>query len=176
MTVADDKSTDESCPAVSTVGDGDNYLDPGESITCTATYTVTSEDVTSGSVTNTASATAGGVTSNTDSKTVTTPRADLSITKSSTPNPYVPGAGFTYTITVTNSGLSDVVNARVQDALPAAISGFGWTCTPNGAGASCGTDKRYGQHRRVGNPACGHATTPFSPLPEPCLPKLRALS
>ncbi|MBI3537647.1 MAG: DUF11 domain-containing protein, partial [Chloroflexi bacterium] len=38
VTVADDKSTNESCPAVSTVGDGDNYLDPGESIVCTATY------------------------------------------------------------------------------------------------------------------------------------------
>ena len=72
------------------------------------------------------------------------PEADLLITKSSTPNPYVPGAGFTYTITVTNSGLSDVVNARVQDALPAAISGFGWTCTPNGAGASCGTTNGTG--------------------------------
>jgi uncharacterized repeat protein (TIGR01451 family) len=70
VTVADNKSTDETCPAVSTVGDGSNYLDPGESITCTATYTTTAGDVTTGSVTNTASATADGVTSNTANKTV----------------------------------------------------------------------------------------------------------
>jgi hypothetical protein len=30
-------------------------------------------------------------------------------------------------------------NARVQDALPAALAGFGWTCTASGAGASCAT-------------------------------------
>jgi hypothetical protein len=70
VNVYDDKSTNETCPALSTVGDGDNYLDVGESITCTATYNTTSPDVTAGSVTNSAYATAGGVTSNTDTKTV----------------------------------------------------------------------------------------------------------
>ncbi len=70
VTVADDKSTGETCPAVSTVGDFDNYLDPGESITCTATYTVTAGDVIAGFVTNTASATVDGVTSNTDTITI----------------------------------------------------------------------------------------------------------
>ena len=29
----------------------------------------------------------------------------------------------------------DVSNARVQDALPAPLAGFGWTCTASGAGA-----------------------------------------
>ncbi len=36
------------CPAVSTVGDLDDYLDPGESLACGATYTVQAGDVGSG--------------------------------------------------------------------------------------------------------------------------------
>ncbi len=70
VTIDDDKATDESCPAVNTVGDLDNFLDPKEEITCTATYTVTEFDVLAGFVTNNASATADGVTSNTDTETV----------------------------------------------------------------------------------------------------------
>jgi uncharacterized repeat protein (TIGR01451 family) len=42
----------------------------------------------------------------------------------------VPGAPLTYTVTVSNQGPSDVSNARVQDALPPPLAGFGWTCTP----------------------------------------------
>jgi len=67
------------------------------------------------------------------------PQADLTITKVSSPNPYVPGSLLTYTVVVTNTGPSNVTNARVQDALPAALAGFGWTCAASGAGASCGS-------------------------------------
>jgi hypothetical protein len=70
VTVADDKSTNETCSAVSTAGNHDNYLDPGESVTCAATYTVTTGDVTAGFVANKASATVEGVTSNEDTKTI----------------------------------------------------------------------------------------------------------
>src|SRR4051794_24176174 len=69
VTVADDRASDESCPALGTVGNGDGFLDPGESVTCTATYTVTQADLDAGSVTNIASATADGTTSNTDTAT-----------------------------------------------------------------------------------------------------------
>ena len=67
------------------------------------------------------------------------PQADLTISKASTPNPYVPGSLLTYTVVVTNIGPSNVTDARVQDALPATLAGFGWTCTASGAGALCTT-------------------------------------
>lgn len=72
ITVADNKTT-VTCPAISTVGNLDNYLNPGEALTCTATYTVQAADVTATFVTNTASATAVGsnVSSAAVSKTIT---------------------------------------------------------------------------------------------------------
>ena len=70
VTVADDKAT-VTCPALSTVGNGDGFLDPAEAITCTATYSITQADLNAGSVTNVAKASAGGVDSNQDTETVT---------------------------------------------------------------------------------------------------------
>ena len=73
VTVADDKAT-VSCPAVSTVGNHDSFLDPGEAVTCTASYTITQADLNSGSVTNVAKASAAGTDSNEDTETVTAVR------------------------------------------------------------------------------------------------------
>src|SRR5262249_6389360 len=115
----------------------------------TATFTVsgTVPANTTGQLTNTATVTPPtGVTDPTpgnNSATDTNPtggaQADLSLTNASTPNPYVPGAPLTYTLVVSNAGPSTVTGARVQDALLAPLAGFSWTCTPSGAGASCGT-------------------------------------
>ncbi len=64
VSISDNKLLiDASCPAMSSVGDLDNYLDPGEQVTCTGSYTITAQDMVNGSVTNTAWATIGGVTS-----------------------------------------------------------------------------------------------------------------
>src|SRR5262249_48726080 len=71
------------------------------------------------------------------------PQADLTISKAGSPNPYVPGAALTYTIVVTNAGPSNVTGARVQDALPAPLASFTWTCTPT-TGAACGTPSGTG--------------------------------
>jgi hypothetical protein len=104
--VTDDKSTDESCPAVSTVGNNDGNLDPGESITCTASYTVTQADVNAGSVTNTAFATAGGTQSNNDDETLNAEQLSaLSLVKTADPITYdEEGDVIAYSYLVTNTG------------------------------------------------------------------------
>ena len=67
----------------------DGFLDPGEAITCTATYTITQADLNSGSVTNVATAHAGGIDSNQDTETVTAVQTKtLSLVKSATPSTY----------------------------------------------------------------------------------------
>ncbi len=57
-------------------------------------------------------------------------QADLSVTKSSVPDPFVPGSPLAYTAVVTNNGPADVVGASVTDTLPAPLAGFAWTCSP----------------------------------------------
>jgi large repetitive protein len=123
VTVIDDKAS-VTCPVVDTVGDNDNYLDPGESITCTTSYSVQAADMASGSVTNTASATVEGVDSEEDTVTVARQYPDLTISKANdTSNNGTIGVPFTWTIAVSNSGLVDVTFADGQtllsDPLPA---------------------------------------------------------
>jgi hypothetical protein len=65
VTVADDLTT-VTCLPVSDVGNLDDSLNPGEEITCTSTYTVIEADVSAGIVTNTATASADGTTSDED--------------------------------------------------------------------------------------------------------------
>ena len=99
FTVSDDKATDESCPATAS-------LAPGASITCTATYTIGQADLDAGSVTNTASATNGTVTSNQDSETVyATQNLTLLLAKTATPGTYDSvGDVISYSYLVTNVG------------------------------------------------------------------------
>jgi len=133
LTIADNKAT-VTCPAVSTatltaslpaivLGDGDNWFDPGEQITCTASYTVLAADVTAKLVTNTASATIGGFNSTT--KSVTIPLApDLSVNKTNDAGASVPvGNSFNWTIIASNSvaaGTATFANAAklLTDELP----------------------------------------------------------
>jgi hypothetical protein len=146
VTVDNDRTSNESCPAVSTVGDLDDYLDPGESLTCTATYTVTAGDVTAGAVTNTASATAGGVTSNTARRTVNRLIADLTVQKNNDVSGSVEHGGtFHWTIAVANNGARTASFADTQvilrDNLPGADGDYsqGPVTVINGSTAPGGT-------------------------------------
>ena len=116
VSVTDDK-TAVTCPAVSTVGDLDDFLDPGESITCTATYVITAGDVANSSVTNTASASVDGATSPTDSVTVfLATSADVSVVKTlTTVGPYSVGQSLTYTLLIANAGPATATAIQVTD-------------------------------------------------------------
>jgi len=73
-------------------------------------------------ITNTATATADGGISVSD--TATTPLdliADLSITKSDSPDPVIAGNILTYTITVSNGGPNGALNVVVSDSLPSQV-------------------------------------------------------
>ncbi|MFD7450632.1 hypothetical protein [Kitasatospora sp. NPDC059827] len=62
----------------------------------------------------------------------------LSIRKTAAPTAYVPGQSLTYTVVVSNAGPAPAVGAAVRDALPAALSGFTWTCSAGSASSGCG--------------------------------------
>jgi uncharacterized repeat protein (TIGR01451 family) len=112
--VIDDKITvnPDDCPAFNTTGNRDNYLDFGETITCTAPYSITQDDMDHGSVTNTATARVGDVISNPDTATITgVPKILLRKTADRTTNEASYGATYdevnqkiTYTYEITNTG------------------------------------------------------------------------
>ena len=91
---------------MTSVGDGDAYLDPGEELVCSASHTVRQADLNRGSITNTATATADGTTSDRDTVTVDAVQApDLRLRKSATPGTYAAvGDVIDYALRVSNNG------------------------------------------------------------------------
>ncbi|KAB8141593.1 DUF11 domain-containing protein [Chloroflexia bacterium SDU3-3] len=63
--------------------------------------------------------------------------SDLQITKTHSPATVVPGQQMQYTVTVHNAGPSDVTGARVQDTVPAALSGVTWSCAVTTGTGAC---------------------------------------
>ena len=61
--------------------------------------------------------------------------ADLSLTKTHTPEPVVPGSPVTYTVTVSNAGPAAVFGASFVDNLPPELLVPTWTCSVAGTGA-----------------------------------------
>ncbi|MEO8261505.1 MAG: CARDB domain-containing protein [Pseudolysinimonas sp.] len=121
LSVSDDKIAAVTCAATTLPP----APDPAASTVCRGTYTVTPADVTSGSVTNVAQATAvdpGNATVTSNQDTATVPLVSrLTLTKSAvTAAPYAVGQQVTYNYTVTNSGGSTVSNIAVKDSRTAA--------------------------------------------------------
>ncbi len=123
--VSDDKAT-VTCPPTPT------SLGTGQTITCTASYSITQTDLDAGAVTNLATATAKDisnqtVTSNQDSKTVTAaqnPR--LALTKTADPTSYDHvGQVISYTLVATNDGNVTLNGVSITDPALGALS-----CTP----------------------------------------------
>ena len=87
-----------------------------------------------------------------------TARADLTITKTDSPDPVIAGTNVVYTIKVTNNGPSNVANAVVTDTLPTAATVFvsavpsSGTCTQAAGIGTCNlgpmTAGQYRDHRR----------------------------
>ena len=70
------------------------------------------------------------------------PQADLSITKTDSPDPVVVLQPLTYTLAVSNAGPQSASSVSVSDTLPAAVvfqtaSGTGWICTEGGGLVTC---------------------------------------
>ncbi|MFN7832931.1 MAG: Ig-like domain-containing protein, partial [Bacteroidota bacterium] len=110
----------------------------GNSVVFTVTATVPSSFT--GNLVNTATVappsgtTDPDLTNNSDPETDTpAPVADLAIVKTSTASTYTPGGTVTWTITVTNAGPSDAVNAMVNDNLNDLLTGVTWTAAANGS-------------------------------------------
>jgi uncharacterized repeat protein (TIGR01451 family) len=112
--------------------------------TAVFTIVVNVNDNTPNNATITNSATAASTTTDPDNgnntATATTTvinQADLSVTKSDSPDPVVAGQNITYTINFTNSGPGGANNVTVTDAVPAnttfvsasVTTGTGWTVT-----------------------------------------------
>ncbi|MDK2979839.1 MAG: hypothetical protein PWQ55_186 [Chloroflexota bacterium] len=139
VSVSDTRAT-VTCPDLTTIGNGDGFLDQNESITCSAAYTVTAADVTAGFVTNAATALVDGTRSNTDRLTIASNQPDLVISKKNNVNGFgEQGSAFTWTIKVENVGgapadftsgaliLSDTLPAGADYVLsgPSGQSGIG---------------------------------------------------
>jgi uncharacterized repeat protein (TIGR01451 family) len=87
------------------------------------------------------------------------PVVGLAVAKRVAPDPYMPGRRLAYTVTVSNSGPSDAFGARINDQLPAQLSGakFTWTCTAT-AGSSCAAAGSGAIHDVVTIAVGGHLT------------------
>ena len=152
VTVADDLAT-VICPT--------DLLAPGATITCTATTLVTQDDVDSGAVINTASASSGTTISNADSATTRAAQApELTLGKTATPAGYATvGQIVTYEYTLTNTsnvtldGPFTVIDDRIPTvACPADLT------LPPGAALTCTADYTITQADLDAGTVVNHAT------------------
>jgi LysM repeat protein len=105
VTVAEDKVI-PNCPEVTAVGNGDNSLDPNETLICTGSYVITQGDLNAGSVTTVATASAGesqSLASTTEVGLVQ--NRELTLSKTADPEPFSnAGDVLIFAYRITNSG------------------------------------------------------------------------
>ena len=138
ITIADDRIAVVTCPALPAGG-----LQPGASLLCTATDTVTQADIDAGQITNVATANSGGTSSAPQSATVTgTQTPELSLVKTATTATYaVAGDIVSYAYEVTNAGNVTLTTAiavsddKIADVICPANSGLA-----PGASLTCAAD------------------------------------
>src|SRR5258706_6435640 len=113
-----------SCSGTSTVTCNTASLANGAS--ATVTIVVTPNAYGTGTLSNTATVTGdqfdNDLTNNTATQTTTVVQADLSITKTDSPDPVTVGTNLTYTITVANAGPSGASGVTVTDPLPPGVT------------------------------------------------------
>jgi uncharacterized repeat protein (TIGR01451 family) len=114
-----------SCTGTSAISCALGSLANGASATVTLVVTPTQ----TGGISNTASVAANefdpNLNNNSDTQVTTVnaaPSADLSITKSDSPDPATVGINLTYTITVKNNGPSGATGVTMSDSLPATVT------------------------------------------------------
>jgi len=139
-------------------------LAPGATRTVTTTLLVPSAYVSPDPIVNLASVAsdtpdpAAGNNSAEASVGVTAPVANLTIAKSNGVTSVVPGRTTTYTITVGNTGPSDVAGVQVTDPQSPVLRNFTWTCSGSG-GASCAAASGAGALSTTVNLPAGTSAT-----------------
>lgn len=114
VSVADDKMPTITCPGIETAGDKDANLEQGESVTCTATYSITAADITAGSVKDTATARVGEQVTNTATATIQlSENKVLTVTVAANPTTYTAAnQQIAYTYTIKNTGATSIGPAQ----------------------------------------------------------------
>lgn len=109
VSVADDKMS-VACPGIETAGDKDANFEQGESITCTATYSISAADITAGSVKDTATGRVGEQVTNTANATIQlSENKVLAVTVTANPTTYTAAnQQITYTYTIRNTGATAI--------------------------------------------------------------------
>jgi len=114
---------------------------PLATCTLTGTYTVTSADISAGSINNTATADSDQTGTVTDEVNINLGTPELSLVKSQPTNNDIdtsgsitPGDVLTYTVTATNSGGATLTNVVVQDNM---LTPFAKTCATLATGETC---------------------------------------
>lgn len=94
------------CPSVDTIGNLDEFLDSGETLTCVSSYTVVQADLDAGAITSVTTAEMNGILSNTVTTVVpTVANRILTLTQAAYPLVYERiGDTITYTYGLTNAG------------------------------------------------------------------------